>query len=158
MAAVTSKDCRRWEFNRSATQNRVTAMPPKDTIATSSPLASRHEASPEARNSIATGALEDRSRARSHAANPPRSSTSEAAAMASQAVETVRMLSAARPCRRTTSEASHGDGESASRRGCALFTVPGQTRPKINEPLVPPKPNELDSAARIVIWRAVFGT
>jgi hypothetical protein len=29
---------------------------------------------------------------------------------------------------------------------------------KINEPLVPPKPNEFDSATRIGICRATFGT
>ena len=47
--------------------------------------------------------------------------------------------------------------ESVSTRG-SEWLKPGQTRLKINVPLVPPNPKEFESAVRIGMRRAVFGT
>ncbi len=47
-------------------------------------------------------------------------------------------------------------GEAPGRQ--QLNAVGAQTRARTSVPLVPPKPNELESATRIGILRAVFGT
>ena len=56
-------------------------------------------------------------------------------------------------------DADYYPGEAGGRQ---KFEPPGpeiaQIRLKSTLPLVPPKPNELESAARMVILRAAFGT
>src|SRR6185503_97485 len=62
-------------------------------------------------------------------------------------------------CSATMASARSGEGASVRRSTGALTSSKAQEqRARTSVPLVPPKPNELESATRIGILRAAFGT
>lgn len=68
---------------------------------------------------------------------------------------------AARPCARTNTSESSREGFKSIRSMLRRARHRGpadHARRKISVPFVPPKPKEFDKAARIGIFRAVFGT
>jgi hypothetical protein len=75
------------------------------------------------------------------------------------AVEEHRPALGLRGRERPQGRAGHGDVRQEGRAvGHAARCDQPLKRRKISEPLVPPNPNEFESAASTVSWRAVFGT